>query len=147
MAVPVNTGDSNTRGVLQGVAAGTYEIEFISWERVGAAFYEVYAVEGAFQDDADTDQWQLIGAPGGLEIVAAGPKLTALGLTKAGNQVTIDFVSPTPDGQHQLLESTDLKAWTPITTAVFTKMANNIVRISLSGVAGNARFYRVVLPG
>jgi hypothetical protein len=147
MAAPVNTDDSNTRGLLQGIAAGTYEIEFIAWERVGVAFYEVYAAEGAFQDDADTDQWQLIGAPGGLEIVAAGHKLTALGLTKAGNQVTIDFVSPTPDGQHQLLESTDLKIWQPVAAAVFTKMANNIVRVSLSGVAGNAKFYRVVLPG
>jgi hypothetical protein len=68
-------------------------------------------------------------------------------LTKAGNQVTIDFVSPTPDGQHQLLESTDLKTWQPVAAAVFTKMANNIVRVSLSGVAGNAKFYRVVLPG
>ncbi|MEO8428023.1 MAG: Ig-like domain-containing protein [Verrucomicrobiota bacterium] len=149
MAVPVNTVDSNTRGILQGIAAGTYEIEFIAWERVGAAFYEVYAAEGAFQDDADTDQWQLIGATGGLEIVKLLPppiSLTALGLTKAGNQVTIDFISPTPDGQHQLLKSTDLKTWQPAVAAVFTKVANNIVRVSLSGVAGNATFYRVLLP-
>ncbi|MBI3758292.1 MAG: hypothetical protein HY269_00865 [Deltaproteobacteria bacterium] len=140
-----NTGDSNTRGILKGIAVGVYEIEFISWERVGAAFYEIYAAEGAFADDASTDQWKLIGAPGGLEIVA-GTKLAAIGLKKENDRVTIDFVSPQPDGRHQLHESVDLKNWQPVATAAFEKRPNNVVRASVSSVAGGARFYRVTIP-
>lgn len=139
-----NSGDSNTRGILRNVAAGTYEIEFISWERVGSAFYEVYAAEGAFTDDFETDQWRLIGAPDGLEIVA-GTKLAAASLTKTNDRVTIELVSPDPDGQHQLQESVDLKSWQNVATATFQKTGNNGVRVSVSGIAGDTRFYRVTL--
>jgi len=92
MVAQNNIGDSNTRGILRSIPAGAYEIEFISWERVGAAHYEIYAAEGAFTDDAETDQWQLIGAPGSLEIVA-GANLRAVNINKEGDRVTIDFVS------------------------------------------------------
>jgi hypothetical protein len=145
MAVRVNIGDSNTRGILTGIPAGAYEIEFISWQRVGAAFYEIYAAEGAFEDDAWTDQWILIGAPGGLEIMA-GTKLVILGLTKTNDRVTINFVTPEPDGQHQLQESVDLKSWQPVAAATFEKTGNNNVRATVSGVTGQERFYRVALP-
>jgi hypothetical protein len=147
MVHQINTGDSNTRGILRAVAAGTYEIEFISWERVGAAYYEIYAAEGAFEEDFLTDQWQLIGGPGGLEIVAGGPPLSAGGLTKTNDQVTIDLVSPNPDGQHQLEESVDLKTWQPVTGATFQKTGNFGVRVSVSGVVGDVRFYRIALLG
>ncbi|HVY69724.1 MAG TPA: Ig-like domain-containing protein, partial [Verrucomicrobiae bacterium] len=53
-----NIADSNTRGVITNLVAGNYDLEFISWERVGAFSFEVYAAEGAFAEDADTDQWQ-----------------------------------------------------------------------------------------
>jgi len=145
MVAQNNTGDSNTRGILKNIAAGTYEIEFISWERVGAAFYEVYAAEGAFADDAETDQWLLIGAPGGLEIVT-GASLSVVGIRKDNALVTIDFISPNPDGQHQLQESTDLRTWQPVTGATFQKTAGAGVRASLSSVTGDRRFYRLALP-
>jgi hypothetical protein len=141
---PNNTTDSNTRGVLRNIAAGTYEIEFISWERVGSAYYEVYAAEGAFTEDLESDQWQLIGATGGLEIVAGG-NLTILGIRKENTLVTIDFTSPNPDGAHQLEQTLDLKTWQPVAGAIFQKNAN-IVRASLSVGTGNRNFYRVALP-
>jgi hypothetical protein len=53
-------------------------------------------------------------------------------LTKASGLVTIDIVSPSPDGPHQLLESTDLKTWQTGAAAVLTNMANNIVRVSIN---------------
>jgi len=146
MVHQINTGDSNTRGILQGVAAGTYEIEFVSWERVGAAFCEVYAAEGAFTEDTETDQWLLIGAPGGLEIVA-GARLSASRLKKENDRVTIDFASPEPDGRHQLQESADLRSWQTVAAAVFERTANNDLRATVSGVSGTARFYRLVLEG
>ncbi|PYI85609.1 MAG: hypothetical protein DME26_10670 [Verrucomicrobia bacterium] len=142
-----NSADSNSRGILKNIAAGTYEIEFISWERVGAAYYEVYAAEGAFMNDADTDQWQLIGAPGGLEIVAAPPRLTILGLSKSSDQVTLNFNSSAAGGQYQLQESADLARWQPVTPASFQNTGNNSFRFTVSGVTGTARFYRVLLLG
>ncbi|MBI4661616.1 MAG: Ig-like domain-containing protein [Verrucomicrobia bacterium] len=147
MAYQTNTGDSSTRGILKGIAAGVYEIEFIAWERAGASYFEIYAAEGAFENDADTDLWQLIGGPGGLEIVAASPKVTALALARAGDRVTIDFATSAPAGQYQLQESADLKSWQPVVAATFEKTANNNLRASVGNVAGNVRFYRVVLLG
>ena len=146
IAFQTNTGDSNTRGILRGLTAGDYEIEFISWERVGPAFFEVYAAPGAFQEDAETDRWQLIGGPGGLQIIASGPKLTAIGLSKANDRLTIDFLSPQPAGPHQLQESTDFKTWQAVSTATFQKTDGNNVRASVIGVTATARFYRLVLP-
>ncbi len=146
IAFQTNTGDSNTRGILRGLTAGDYEIEFISWERVGPAFFEVYAAPGAFQEDAETDRWQLIGGPGGLQIIASGPKLTAIGLSKANDRLTIDFLSPQPAGPHQLQESTDFKTWQAVSTATFQKTDGNNVRASVTGVTATARFYRLVLP-
>jgi hypothetical protein len=144
MVAQNNIGDSNSRGILRNVAAGTYEIEFISWERVGAAYYEIYAAEGAFADDAETDQWQLIGAPGGLEIVT-GANLTLRAIKREINQITIDFTSPNPDGQHRLEESVDLKTWQPVSGATFQKTADG-VHASVNGVTGDVRFYRVSVP-
>ncbi|MBI2949474.1 MAG: Ig-like domain-containing protein [Verrucomicrobia bacterium] len=144
MVAQNNTGDSNTRGILKNLPAGTYEIEFISWERVGAAYCEVYAAEGAFADDAETDQWKLIGAPDGLQIVA-GANLAALGARKENDRVIIDFISPNPDGQHQLQESADLKTWQPVTGVTFQKIANG-VRASVNAVTADRKFYRGVLP-
>ena len=63
-------GGNNTRGILRGVAAGEYDLEFIAFQRVGSASFEIYTAEGAFLDDTETDQWQLIGEPGGWEVLA-----------------------------------------------------------------------------
>jgi hypothetical protein len=141
-----NTADSSTRGILRNLMAGTYEIEFISWERVGSASYEIYAAEGAFTADVDTDQWKLIGAAGGLEIVADVARLNVSGISKKIDQVTIDVISPSPDATHQLQESLDLKTWQPVTGATFVKVSAGAVRVTISGTAANARFYRIVLP-
>lgn len=143
MVAENNIGDSNTRGVLKNLPAGTYEIEFISWERVGAAFYEVYAAEGAFADDAETDQWALIGSAGGLELVA-GTNLAVTGIRKDNTQLTIDFNSPNPDGAHQIEESADLRTWQPVTGPTFQRNGGG-VRVTISGVTGDKRFYRLTL--
>ena len=143
---PVNSGDSNTRGVLTNLAAGDYAIELVYWQRTGGAFVEVYAAEGAFVEDIDTTTWALIGALDGLELVAdeGPPAQMSLGrLTLAGNRVTLDFTSTRPTGRHQLLESTDLTGWQPVATATFAATGGNGVRVVVDGVSGSARFYRV----
>jgi hypothetical protein len=145
MGFLTETGDSNSRGILRGLPAGEYPIEFIAFQRVGSAFYEVYAAEGAFAEDAETDQWLLIGAPGGLEIVA-GPKgdLKVRTVSKLGNRLTIEFDSPEPGGTHQLEESTDLKAWRTAANATF-ETAGTGMRVSVGVDASPANFYRLVI--
>jgi len=138
-------GENITHGVLKGIAAGTYEIEFIGFQRAGGAHFDIYAAEGEFVDDFGTDQWQLIGAPGGLEIVS-GVKLQATGITKQGDQVTIHFSTPQPDATHQLWESPDLGSWQNVPGAVFTKTGESTVRVTVSGATSPMRFYRVRLP-
>jgi hypothetical protein len=139
------SGNTDTRGVLKGIAAGEYEIEFVAFQRTGGSMYEVYAAEGAFANDADTDQWQLIGAPGGLEIVA-GPKgdVKIKSGTKAGSVVTLEVDSPEPAASHQLDESTDLKAWRANPSATVQSTATG-VRITIPNVTGAATFYRIVV--
>ena len=136
-------GANNTRGILQGVAAGEYDIEFIAFQRVGSASFEIYSTEGGFLDDFETDQWQLIGGTGGWEILA-GPKgdMTLQSVVKVSDRVTIEFVSPEPADAHQLQESADLKTWQTVPGATFETLPNGL-RVSTGGATGPARFYRV----
>jgi hypothetical protein len=146
MGYLTETPDSNTRGILKDLAAGTHEIELIAFQRVASSFIEIYAAEGAFVEDIDTDQWKLIGGPEGLQILAPPIKLEILQLTTTGNQVSIEFLSPNPDGQHQLLGSTDLRTWNTVPSAVFAKTSGSGVRATVSGVTESALFYRLALP-
>ena len=141
-----NPGNSNMRGVLTNLAAGEYDIEFIAYQRTGGSYYEVYAAEGAFVDDAETDQWQPIGAPGGLQVIA-GPRipLTIRAIAKAFDHVTIDFDTPSPVGSHDLLESGDLKSWQPAASAAFEKQGGNRLRATLQVGPGSGKFYRIIL--
>lgn len=145
-AVP--TTDSNTRAVLRNLAAGQYEIQLLYYQRTGGAYCQVYTAPGAWENDTDTGDWQLIGSPDGWKIVAGVPSgpLTIRQLAKAGDQVTIDFDTPAADSPHQLQESADLKNWQTVPGANFAKAGGQRVRATLSGAAANAKFYRVALP-
>lgn len=57
---PANTGDSSTRAVYR-LKRGVYRIEFFWWDRGGDDNGEIYAAKGRFANDADTDQWKLVG--------------------------------------------------------------------------------------
>ncbi len=149
MQFPVGTGDSNTRGVLKGVRAGDYGIEFIHFQRVGGAAAEVYAAEGAFVDDGDTGGWALIGGQGGLELVADSvpvPEFTLKSLKSENGKVVIDFESPRPGGLHRLHESSNMTNWSPVTGAVFGGTGGNGVRATVDMPTSGARFYRVEIP-
>lgn len=144
----VGTGDSNTRAVLAGLAAGDYVIEFIQFQRNGGAFAEIYAAEGAFAEDADAT-WALIGAPDGLELVA--DELPALPITLGATRfeagaLNIDFTSSKPADQHQLEETTNFASWGPTAGAVFTSTGGNGVRATVANPTGDMKFYRVRVP-
>jgi hypothetical protein len=140
-------GVNNTRGVLRGLSAGDYQIEFIAFQRVGSASFEIYAAEGAFIDDIETDQWQLIGGDGGWEILA-GPKggpMTLRTLARVGDRVTIEFESAESAAAHELQESTDLKVWQTVAGATFETAGTGRLRASAGGATGTAKFYRIHL--
>lgn len=142
----VGTGDSNTRGVLKGVRAGDYVVEFVHFQRVGGAAAEIYAAEGEFTEDGDTGGWALIGAPDGLPLVADAVPIGpfALGaIQSVGANVLIDFESPRPSGPHVLLESTDLKSWAPAAGASFASTGGQGVRATVSNPPDSVKFYRV----
>jgi hypothetical protein len=142
----LNTGTCNTRGILKGIPAGEYAIEFAGFQRTAAAGFEVYAAAGAFQDDSETDQWQLIGAPGGLNVVAPKIPLHLRSVAKAADRITIEFDTPEADSPHQLQVSDSLKpgSWQPISGATFEKTANGL-RVSAGAMTGPAKFFRLVL--
>lgn len=146
LSFAVGTGDSNTRGVLKGVRAGDYVVEFIHFQRVGGAAAEVYAAAGEWLEDGDTATWALIGAAEGLQLVADELPLApfALGqLRHQGNSLTIDFQSPKPAGQHTLVGSADLKTWNPVSGALFAPTGGNTVRVTVNNPTDDVKFYRV----
>lgn len=57
------TGDSNSRGVYQFNAAGTYDIEYLGWDGGSGGYYEVAWAPGGFGTDRETNTWQLVGTP------------------------------------------------------------------------------------
>jgi Bacterial Ig domain len=142
----VATGDSNTRGVLKGVRAGDYAVEFIHFQRVGGGAAEIYAAEGEFVEDGDTGAWALIGSVDGLQLVADDLPIGPFSLGSiqfADGSVTIDFESPRPGAIHSLLESANLKEWAPVSGAVFISTGGNGMRATVSNRVGNEKFYRV----
>ncbi len=145
----VGTGDSNTRGVLKGVKAGDYGVEFIHFQRVGGAAAEVYAAEGAFVEDGDTGDWALIGGAGGLELVADQvpvPEFRVGSLNWENGKVVIDFQSPRPGGVHRLHESSDMGSWSPVLGAAFSATGGNGIRATVDTPPNGPRFYRVEIP-
>ena len=143
-----NTTDSNSRGVLRNIPAGTYQIEFIGWERTGVAHYEIYAANGAFIDDAETVDWKLIGDVGGLELVQGASVAPLLrGITLNNGDVVIRFTSAGEPSTHQLFESSDLVTWKASTGVVFVKGgADGMHTARVARGIGNARYYRLSLP-
>jgi hypothetical protein len=146
MAVANATSDSNTRGILKDIPAGKYDIEFLYFQRTGSGNCEVYAAPGAFENDGDSADWQLIGAPDGWQIVAGDTTpLTLRQVVRSGSQVILNFDSPQPDGPHQLLESGDLLSWTPATGATFEKTGGKGVKVTVGAATAGMWFYRVKL--
>ena len=147
LSFATGTADSNTRGVLKDLSAGDYVVEFVHFNRVGGAALEIYAAPGNFEADGDTNTWALIGSPDGLQLVAESVPLAPFSLGPiqvTGTTVTIDFDSAKPGGHHTLVESADLKTWTPNAQATFVTTGGSRVRATAQS-SGAARYYRVLI--
>ena len=83
MRFPGNTADSNTRGVISDLPAGTYILEFITWERGGGAYFEVYAAAGEYAFDDEADDWFLIGDSDGPLTLIDGDDTDGDGMSDA----------------------------------------------------------------
>ena len=70
--------------------------------------------------------------------------LAATNINLVAGNLTINVKTPNPQGQHQLWTSTDLINWSMVPAAVVTPTSDHTISISLTGVAGNQAFYRVV---
>lgn len=138
-------GETATRGVLKGLKAGTYAVEFIGYQRAGGAHFDIYVAEGAFEDDSATDQWVLLGEAGGWDIVS-GVSLRATAVRKQAENVVIDFSTPTPDATHTVEQSADLASWQAVTGATFSKTGESSARATVTGANSGARFYRLRAP-
>jgi len=88
-----NTGDSNTRGVID-LPAGDHPVEYIAYERGGGAYWELYSAPGSHVNDADTTDWRLVGHKAGGDIVNVG--VTSAGwsvATTPTNQGTLNTLA------------------------------------------------------
>jgi hypothetical protein len=90
-----DTGDSNTQAVTT-LAAGEYNVEVMSWERGGGAFYDFTAAMGDFiaGEGGKRPQWLSVGDPQILAERSQVPNVGLGRLTKPLTVVTIDGISP-----------------------------------------------------
>ena len=111
---PAPTGNSNTRGTVD-LAAGTYEVEFMWYERGGGDGGELYAAKGDFVADEDTDEWALVGHPDGIQLGgAAALPFQITSLARAGTTAAITWDSS--EGAAYVIEkSTDLQEFEELT--------------------------------
>ena len=99
-----NTGDSNTQAVTT-LAAGEYNVEFMSWERGGGAFYEVTAAKGNFVGGAagTQAQWLAVGDPSELPQRTVNPEAGFASLTRPLEIYNLNNIVPA-DGLELLRE-------------------------------------------
>jgi hypothetical protein len=107
LAHPGPTGNSNTRGIVF-LDRGLYDLELVSFENGGGAWWELFAAKGQFQNFGDTNTWRLVGhvaAPTPpRDIVLTGP---ATVVTKA--------LGPAPG---------NFPAYRDATRAIYSKVLN-----------------------
>ncbi len=70
LVFPGFTGDSNTRGVYNFTAPGTYDVQFVAFEGGGGSSWEVASAPGTFRADRDTNTWTLVGNPNDPAVLA-----------------------------------------------------------------------------
>ena len=152
-AHPGTTGNSSTRGTVT-LARGDYDIEFVWYERGGGDFGELYIAKGAFDGDADTDTWQLLGKPADGEtafVTLVGSPLVLPEITSFAfdtDKVVIDFTTPDAAAAHELQQSADLVDWESTTVEELIDVAEGLTRrFEFPRSASTEIYYRVaVLP-
>ena len=114
------TGNSQSRGIARNVQPGVYPIEFLWFERDGGDYGEIFAVEGAFPNVEDTDQWELIGA--GIPLVASVINVPVIQAIRVSDTIAIDFTTPNPNSDYQLEMSSTLQSeqWQAVPGATLT---------------------------
>ena len=70
LVFPGFTGDSNTRGVYNFTAPGTYDVQFVAFEGGAGSSWEVASAPGTFTMDRDTNTWTLVGNPNAPAVLA-----------------------------------------------------------------------------
>ena len=70
LVFPGFTGDSNTRGVYNFTAPGTYDVQFVAFEGTAGASWEIASAPGTFRVDRDTNAWKLLGNPNDPAVLA-----------------------------------------------------------------------------
>ncbi|MFT4637080.1 MAG: hypothetical protein ACI8T1_000388 [Verrucomicrobiales bacterium] len=140
------TGNSQTRAIARNVQPGVYPLEFLWFERGGGDYGEIFAAQGAFPLEEDTDTWELIGE--GLQLVAgevAGPVLQDFSL---GDNVVLDFTTPSPESVHQLEMSTSLlpNGWSVVADAALTNAGDLYTLMAARPEAPDTYFRVAMLP-
>lgn len=150
MAHPGTTGNSSTRGIVS-LTRGEYDIELMWFERGGGDFGELYVARGAFEGDAGTDTWQLVGLPGdGQEpyvvlIGGALPVPVATEFVLDDDNVTVFFETPEPENDHALESSKDLLEWAVDPDAVLSDLGDGLFSMSVARATDAELYYRVKL--
>jgi hypothetical protein len=90
---PFGSTDTDTRGIIS-LAPGEYDVEFVSFEATGGAYWEFYAARGAFTNDTDTTNWRLVGAPDGLALTGSYATNNAMQFGGIDGSVTIAHQTP-----------------------------------------------------
>ena len=138
------TGNSNTIAIID-LEVGTYDIEFIGFERGGGAYFEVFGI-GAGGPSAVLLAKEGAGVgvlePAVALVAPAAVRLPVVAFSSDGDNVTIDFEALDATAAHLLQSSADNAVFTDVETT-FTQVDGNVYRVVGPSLDPLNAFYRV----
>ncbi len=143
------TGNSDARAVVN-LTEGTHQVDFLWFEGGGGSYFELYAAQGAFNNDGDTPNWRLVGGPEGLALVGApDSSFVIISVTPGPNpgELTLTFPS-TPGANYGIEYDLDLQGvWTSAGTTTGAAGATTSVVVNPAtlsgGTAPGRMFFRI----
>ena len=134
------TGNSQTRAIARNVQPGVYPLEFLWFERGGGDYGEIFAAQGVFPNEEDTEEWELIGE--GIQLVGGVIDKPEIIDFSIADGVSIDFTTPDATANHVLEMSSTMEQWTPIADATLTNV-DDLYNFAASRPEDPATYFRV----
>ena len=138
------TGNSNTIASID-LEVGTYDIEFIGFERGGGAYFEVFGIGTGGPSPvllAKEGAGAGVLEPAVALVAPAAVRLPVVNFSRDGDNVTIDFEALDPTAPHLLQSSADLETFTDQETT-FTQVEGNVYRVVGPSLDPSNAYYRV----
>lgn len=141
----VLTGDSNTVASIE-LAEGTYEIEFVGFERGGGSYFEVFGsglgAPGNVLLRRDGAGMAML-EPAVSLVPAPAPDIPIVNFERDAGNILVDFMPLEPGADHMMQGSLTLEEWMDLETTI-TEVNDAVLRATAASIDPLDAYYRVV---